>query len=160
MDLTQLSIKKLLQTQANIIGELKNREVVRTKNNPIGDFTEWLVAHAYNLELANNSKTGYDATDSSGTKIQIKGRRVTADNPSRQLSAIRKYEDKDFDELIAVIFDEEFDIVLAVKIPHEVIGDYARFSSHSNGHLLTLKGNILKDDRLEYITADLQKVDF
>ena len=160
MDLKQLSIKTLLQTHSNIIEELRNREVVRTKNNPIGDFTEWLVARAYNLKLANNSKAGYDAIDAFGTKIQIKGRRVTADNPSRQLSAIRKYEEKDFDELIAVIFDESFNIELAVKMPHEVVGEYSRFSKHSNAHLLTLKGDILKDARLEFITSDLGEIDF
>lgn len=160
MDLQKMGIKQLLQTQANIIQELKKREVVRTKNNPVGDFTEWLVAQAYDLELANNSKAGYDAVDTAGTKIQIKGRRVTADNPSRQLSAIRKYEKKDFDELIAVIFDEDFNIELAVRMPHEVIGDYSRFSNHSNAHLLTLKGSILEDTRINYITSDLQQVGF
>ena len=160
MDLKKLSIKALLQTQANIILELKEREVVRTKNNPIGDFTEWLVAQAYGLELANNSKTGYDAIDAAGSKIQIKGRRVTADNPSRQLSAIRKYEEKDFDELIAVIFDEDFEIDLAVRMPHAVIGDYSRFSKHSNAHILLLKGDILKDARVQHITHHLQNVDF
>ena len=160
MDLNQLTIKTLLQTQANIIQELKNREVVRTQNNPVGDFTEWLVAKAYDLELANNSTTGYDAIDAAGSKIQIKGRRVTADNPSRQLSAIRKYEEKDFDELIAVIFDEDFNIELAVRMPHAVIGDYSRFSKHSNAHILLLKGEIFKDTRVEHITHHLQNVDF
>ena len=160
MDLKKLSIKALLQTQANIILELKEREVVRTKNNPIGDFTEWLVAQAYGLELANNSRAGYDAIDAASSKIQIKGRRVTADNPSRQLSAIRKYEEKDFDELIAVIFDEDFEIDLAVRMPHAVIGDYSRFSKHSNAHILMLKGDILKDSRVEHITRHLRNVDY
>jgi len=89
MDIKELSIKELLQLSSSIIDELKRRKVVRTKNNPLGDYTEWLVAKGLGLELANNSVAGYDGIDSDGVKIQIKGRRVTPENKSRQVSAIR-----------------------------------------------------------------------
>ena len=92
MNLRELSIKELLQLQAAATNELKRRDVVRTQNNPLGDYTEWLVAQAMGLELAANSKAGYDGIDSNGTRIQIKGRRITPKNKSRQLSAIRKYD--------------------------------------------------------------------
>ena len=148
MQLEQLSVKDLLKLQSSVIDELNNRGIVRTKNNPLGDYTEWLVGSALNLELQPNSKAGYDGVDKSGTRIQIKGRRVTRNNKSRQLSAIRKYEEKDFDILIGLIFNEDFEVIEALSIPHEVIKDYARFSSHSNAHLLTLKGAVLDDCRV------------
>ena len=40
MELQSLSIKNLLHLQAAIISELKARNVVRTKNNPLGDYVK------------------------------------------------------------------------------------------------------------------------
>jgi hypothetical protein len=111
VDLKNSEVKELLQFQGKITNELIERGVVRTQNNPLGDYTEWLVAKAFNLELAGNSKAGYDALDTDGTKIQIKGRRLTLKNFSRQLSAIRNYNEKDFDVLITILFNEVFDVI-------------------------------------------------
>jgi len=147
--------KGLLQLQASIITELMKRDVVRTQNNPLGDYTEWLVSKAFGLVLESNSKAGYDGISKSGTKIQIKGRRITPKNNSRQLSAIRKYDEKDFDELIAVIYDESFNVIEAWQIPHNVVGEYASYKKHVNAHILTLKGGILLDSRVKNIKHTL-----
>ena len=151
MNLRDLSIKELLQLQASTINELNRRKVVRTKNNPLGDYTEWLVSKGLGLELSNNSSAGYDGIDSDGMKIQIKGRRITPENKSRQLSAIRKLKDKDFDFLAGVIFDQDYEIIDAVLVPHEVVGEYATFRKHVNAHILHLRGEILKDERVKCI---------
>lgn len=151
MNLKELSIKELLQLQAAATNELKERDVVRTQNNPLGDYTEWLVAKSMGLKLAANSKSGYDGIDSSGTKIQIKGRRITPKNKSRQLSAIRKYGEKDFDALVAVIFDENFDIIDAVLVPHEIVGKYASYREHVNAHILFIKEPLLSDPAVKCI---------
>ena len=151
MNLNELSIKELLQLQATATNELKERGVVRTQNNPLGDYTEWLVAKFMGLELAANSKAGYDGIDSNGTRIQIKGRRITHRNKSRQLSAIRKYEEKDFDALVAVIFDENFDIIDAVLVPHETVGKYASYREHVNAHILFIKEPLLSDPNVKSI---------
>lgn len=149
MRLTDLSVKELLQLQASATNELKARGVVRTQNNPLGDYTEWLVARALNLELQANSKAGYDGVGKDGLRVQIKGRRVTPTNNSRQLSAIRKYAERDFDVLAAVIYDERFEIIEALLIPHEVVGEYASYREHVNAHILILKGPILSDPRVQ-----------
>jgi hypothetical protein len=151
MNLRELSVKELLQQHSAIIDELKRRSIVRTKNNPVGDYTEWLVAKGLGLELAGNSSAGYDGIDSEGVKIQIKGRRITPENKSRQLSAIRKLKEKDFDQLAAVIFNENYEIIDAVLIPHEVIKEYASYRRHVNAHILHLKGPILNDPRIKDI---------
>ncbi len=153
MDLRELSVKELLKQHSAIIDELKRRKIVRTKNNPVGDYTEWLVAKGLGLELASNSSAGYDGVDSEGVKIQIKGRRITPENKSRQLSAIRKLKEKDFDQLAAVIFNENYEIIDAVLIPHEVIEEYASYRSHENAHILHLKGPILNDPRIKDIKS-------
>ena len=155
MNLKELGVKELLQVQASITNELMSRNIVRTQNNPLGDYTEWLVSKALGLELAENSKAGYDGVSSDGTKIQIKGRRITPRNKSRQLSAIRKYEENDFDELAAVIFDENFEIIDALLIPHEVVGEYAKYREHVNAHILFVKGPILNDPRVKCFKAEI-----
>ncbi|RDL45042.1 hypothetical protein DN730_05335 [Marinomonas piezotolerans] len=151
MHLKEMKVKELLQLQASITDELKDRGVVRTQNNPLGDYTEWLVANALDLELEANSKAGYDGVSKAGVRVQIKGRRVTPKNNSRQLSAIRKYDEKDFDELAAVVYNENFDVIDALLIPYEVVGEYALYREHVNAHILILKGPILSDPRVKCI---------
>ena len=106
--LSTISAKDLLQLQADITLELRARGVVRTHNNPLGDYTERLVADALDLELADNSAAGYDGIAKDGTRVQIKGRRITG--KSRQLSAIRNLDANEFDVLAAVLFDERFNV--------------------------------------------------
>lgn len=156
LDLTELEPIELLQLQANATAELKRRKIVRTNNNPLGDYTEWLVAEMMNLKLEGNSKAGYDAISDAGVKFQIKGRRVTPENPSRQLSAIRNYGEKDFDWLIAVIFDKDFQVLNAYLVPHEVIGDYYPHRNHVNARVVVMSGAILEDKRVMEITSQFE----
>lgn len=153
--LASLSNLELLSLHSKILTVLRSREVIRTKNNPVGDYAEWLVSKALGMTLLSNSSAGADAIDADGMKVQIKARRVTPDNPSRQLSALRNYEATDFDYLIAVIFDENYNILDSYKIPHEVIRDYARHSVHVNAHIINLKGAILTDPRVMSIKENL-----
>ncbi len=150
-DLSHLNEKELLKLHAAIINELKRRKVVRTKNNPVGDYTEWLVSKALNLKLANNSAAGYDGIDENGIKYQIKGRRITPENKSRQLSAIRKLNEKDFDYLVGVVFDENYSVIDAVVVPHDVVVEYSTYREHVNAHILHLRGAILEDPRVRSI---------
>lgn len=155
MNLTELNPKQLLQLQADATNELRRREIVRTQKNPLGDYTEWLVAKSLNLDLANNSKAGYDAINVNGVKIQIKGRRVTPKNKSTQLSAIRNLQEKDFNDLIAVIYDDSFNITEAVSIPHIVVAEYATYREHVNAHILFIKEPLLSDPRVKCIKQSL-----
>lgn len=156
MDLSHLSISELLKLHASAIDELKNRGVLRTKNNPVGDYAEWLVSSALNLTLAANSAAGHDAESIDGKKIQIKGRRVTASNRSRQLGVIRNLEKRDFDELIVVIFNEVYEIIEAYLIPHSIISEYSSYRAHVNGHVLHVRGALLLDKRVLNIGAKLR----
>lgn len=155
-NVSSLSSIELLQLHATVIEELKSRGVVRTKNNPVGDYAEWLVANALGLELQSNSAAGYDATGKDGVRYQIKARRVTSDNRSRQLSAIRKLDEADFDRLIGVIFNADFEVTDAYEIPHEVIAEYSRYRSHTNAHVVHLQGSLLNDPRVTDIAKRLR----
>lgn len=157
MDLANLQTKDLLRLQSEVIAELRTRGVLRTMNNPVGDYAEWLVASALGLILAKNSAAGYDAVSVDGKKFQIKARRANPTNKSRQLGVIRNLDKGDFDELIAVIFSESYEVVEAVSIPHAVIFDYSAHRSHVNGHVLNLRGKLLTDGRVRDIRNELNR---
>lgn len=158
VDFKKLSPVELLQLQSAAVEELRDRNIVRTSNNPIGDYTEWLVAEALNLTLESNSKAGYDAVSKDRRRIQIKGRRYTRYNNSRQLSAIRKLDSADFDDLIAVIYDEDFNLDGAYRVPHHVVKRYAVYRSHSNAHILLMQGPVLADPEVVELTEVLLSV--
>jgi hypothetical protein len=152
-----LSTPQLLQNYYQILEELRTRKIIRTSNSPVGDYAEWLISSQLGLTLVANSTTGHDAVNSSGLKFQIKGRRLTPRNKSRQLSAIRNLQNQDFDFLIAVIFNEQIEVEQVMKIPHGIIENYARYSPHVNAHILVLRGNILKDPMVEDLTSQFNK---
>ena len=90
IDLRAHSVAELLALYTQLLGELTARQVLRSSNNPVADYSEWLTARAFGLTLAAKSVAGYDAEAADGTRYQVKGRRPTS-NRSRQLSFIRGF---------------------------------------------------------------------
>lgn len=146
---------ELLLAYVAMMAELRRRGIIRSSNNPVADHAEGLIARALNLTLAGRSAAGYDAVDSKGLKYQIKGRRVTQENPSTHLSHIRRLEYRPFDLLAAVIFDANFCVGYAALIPPEVVLERSRFSKHSNAHIFLFKRNVLTDPRVTDITSKI-----
>ncbi|MCJ7490585.1 MAG: hypothetical protein MUP15_00230 [Dehalococcoidia bacterium] len=155
LDLQRMATPDLLSCFARVLEELQARGVVRTRNNPVADYAEWLTSQRLGLDLAANSRAGYDAIGPNGDRFQIKSRRLASSRGSRQLSVIRNLAAKQFDYLIAIVFDNDFIVTEAYKMPHDVIGRFARFSQHQNGHILHLRGEVLNESGVENITAHL-----
>lgn len=152
MDLTSLTESDLLRLHAGIIDELVTRGVVRTRNNPIGDYTEWLVCDRLKLVLQPNSRASYDGVDSNGIRYQIKGRRTKRPTGNVQLSVIRNLEQVGFDYLIAVIFNSDYSIRFAAKIPHVIVNEVATYRNHVNGHVPIIRENIFERNEVVDIT--------
>ena len=141
--LKSLSELGLLQLYAELMEELRDRGIIRSGNNPVADYAEKVAVERLGLNRAGKEEKGYDALDKKGKKYQIKGRRITRHNKSRQLSVIRNLDGKLFDFLIAVIFDEAFNILEIWEIPYEFVKEHSRFSEHQNGHIFYAKPEIL-----------------
>jgi len=155
--LDEFAPKELLCLFGSILDELQSRSIVRTSNNPVSDYTEWLVSTRLNLKLAGNSEKGFDATSGSdGLKYEIKARRVTPANKSRQLSAIRDIEGKHFDFLIAVVYNKNFDVILALKIPHAVVVGRSSFVEKTNSYKLMAEDSLKSEPGVEDITQLLK----
>ena len=151
--LESLSELELLQSHSAVIEELRRRGVVRTNNNPIGDYTEWLVCGRLGLTAEGNSRAAYDAEDAEGIRYQIKGRRTGLN--SVQFSPIRNLEQRGFDFAIAVAFADDFAIRFAVQIPYAVVPLLATYRAHVNGHVLILTDSVVEHSEVEDITSRL-----
>lgn len=135
---------ELLGLYAELMEELRQRDVLRTNNNPVADYAEKVTVETMKLRRSGKEEKGYDAIDSKGNKYQIKGRRITRHNGSRQLGVIRNLDEKLFNFLIAVIFNEKFQVLEMWKIPHKFIKGNSRWSKYVNGHIFHAKPKVLK----------------
>lgn len=146
-------VTELLILHSQIMDELREREIVRTGNAPLGDYAELLFATAFGWSLESNSSSGHDATDAAGLRYQIKSRRITVRNASRQLSAIRRLPDDTFDFLAAVLFNESYRVTKAILIPHEVVVRRAKRVEHTNSWRFILDDRVWAEDGARDVTA-------
>ncbi len=156
MEFKNCNTLDLLKYYEEILEVLRIREVIRNANPPAGGYAEHIVSNALKLTLENNSNAGYDAKDAEGNRYEIKARRITSHNNSRQLSAIRNLENKHFDYLVGVIFSSNFDIFKACIIPHDLVVSKARFSHHTNSNILILADTLWLCDGVKDITETLR----
>lgn len=149
------SIRELLVLHGQIMDELREREIVRTGNGPVGDYAEVLFSRAFGWRLEPNSAAGYDATDGAGVRYQIKARRVTRRNPSRQLGALRRLPDRTFDVLAGVLLNESYAVSRAILIPYEVIAATAKHVAHTNSWRFMLEDRVWSEPGVRDVTPEL-----
>jgi len=154
-ELPSLTELELLRLHGSVLAELCRRGVCRTNNNPIADYTEWLVASRLGLRLENGSKASYDAVGIDGTRYQIKGRRLVSANGSTQLSAIRNLQAGGFTVLVGVMFNEDYSIAYAFMVPHAVVLARAKYQAHTNSHLFYLRRDLAFEAGVREITREL-----
>ena len=142
MNLDALTDRELLVLYANVLNTLRARGTTRSANNPVADYAEGLCKRALNLTLLGKSSTGYDATDSDGNRIEVKARRITMENRSRQLSAIRGIDKHHFDFLAGVLFNADFSVMKGCLIPYDVIKEHGKHNIHSNSHRFLLRDSV------------------
>jgi len=135
--------------------ELRRRELIRSSNNPVADYAEALVARGLGLSLGHRSVKGFDARDASGRRYEIKARRMTPENPSRQLSVIRNLDIDQFDFLVGVVFAEDFSVLRAAMVPRELVRAHASYKKHVNGWILHLRDAIWEVAGVKDVTPEL-----
>ena len=160
IDLEEMQSPALLSLQAAVMDELHRRGVLRTSNNPSGDLGEYLFCNAFGWKQAANSMANVDAVCAKGVRYQIKARRITTRNKSRQLSAIRDLEDSRFDFLAAVLFAADYAVVRAAIIPHEIVTNRADFVKRTNSHKFILRDDIWELSGVRDVTKELRAVRF
>src|SRR5262245_29692222 len=154
-NLRETSTSDLLRFYCHILDELRRRGVVRSTNNPVADYTELLVVEALGLDRQSCEVPGHDAVDLQGKRYQIKGRRLTQQNPSTQLSALRDLPERPFDYLAAVVYRPDFTVDYAALVPIEVVAERSRYQRRTNSYRFLMKRTLLADPRVTDITAKL-----
>ena len=160
MNLAELTPPELLALHAKLADELRTQGITRSANNPTGDLAEYLFCRAFGWKQAGNSHANVDAIGSDGARYQIKGRRITRFNNSRQLSAIRDLGGGHFDFLAGVLFNEEYAVVRAALIPCAVAIDRARFVERTNSHRFLLRDDVWNAAGVRDVTSELRAVNF
>jgi hypothetical protein len=158
MDISRLTSLELLALHAQLAEELRTRGITRSSNNPTGDLAEYLFCHAFGWEQAGNANANVDAIGHDGTRYQIKGRRVTRHNKSRQLSAIRDLGGAHFDFLAGVLFSEDYSVMRAAIIPRAVAVERASFVERTNSHRFLLRDDVWDAPDVRDVTAELRAV--
>lgn len=146
------STQSLLRHYAEIIEILRARKIVRSSNNPVADYAETLASRALGLQLVGKSTAGHDAVDGAGIRYQIKSRRPTAHNKSRQLSFIRKLEAKPFDRLIGILFNPDFTVLRACCAPVALVQVRSSFVASVNGYRFWLHDDVWDQPGVSDIT--------
>lgn len=157
--LDKLTPRELLALHAAVSDELRRRGVTRSSNNPVGDLAEYLFCRAFNWNQAPNSMRDADATDEAQLRYQIKGRRVTARNSSRQLGALRNLPERRFDFLAAVLFQESYRVQRAALVPHALVLELAKRVEHTNSWRFMLSDNVWLASGVVDVTSKLQLVE-
>lgn len=149
----------LLLLHSDIMEELRHRGIVRSANSPTGDLAEYIFCKAYGWEREGNSKAGFDATcKRTRKKYQIKARRITSRNNSRQLSAIRELDACHFDFLAGILFNERYEVERAIIVPHRAITGRCTYVKHTNSHKLLLHDDVWKLPGAKDVTKKLKAV--
>jgi hypothetical protein len=130
--LKALSVPGLLALSRAILAQLRERNVIRSGNAPAGDYAELLVQRATSGELAPAAQKSWDVETAGGEHLQVKARVVTTlkARGERQLSVFRSW---DFDAGVIVLFDDEFRVWRAARVPAAVLEKAGHWVEHVRG---------------------------
>jgi hypothetical protein len=156
IDLSTLAVSDLLVFHARIADDLRRRGITRTSNNPTGDLAEYLCCKTFGWTQADNSKANVDAIGPDGIRYQIKGRRLTRHNNSRQLSAIRDLNGAHFDFLAGVLLSENYAIQRAAIIPYSVCVARSSFVKRTNSYKFILHDDVWDVAGVRDVTSELR----
>ena len=140
IDLKLMSGRELLRLYGDVLEALREKNIVKTANNPVADYAELLVCRALGLRQQANSNKGFDAEDpTTGERYEIKARRRTVHNvrPTR-LSPIRNLEEQHFQFLVVVQFNPDFTVERAVRLPWGAIQFVSSNSRHVSGRIVSM----------------------
>lgn len=147
-DLKTLSVRELLSLWASSLRELKDRDVVRTFNNPIGDIAEELVARHYEGERGSFTQKAWDVKVGDEL-LQVKALRRTGIRTRRNLSPIRS--DQGYDAVVIVIFTDDLRVDSALRVPRDVVIELFPIRPHVNGRIIMVGRRLLEHPGVETI---------
>ena len=145
MDIDKLSTDEIISLYPKILKELKSRNVITT-NNLIGELGEYLAIENYNkianlptLQKATASTQNIDAISNKGERYSIKSASGTATGVFHSLSG-----EKDFEFLIIVIFDKDYQLVNILEYSWEEFLNIRKLKKPENKFNVPLTKKVLE----------------
>ena len=145
MDIDKLSTDEIISLYPKILKELKSRNVITT-NNLIGELGEYLAIENYNkianlptLQKATASTQNIDAISNKGERYSIKSASGTATGVFHSLSG-----EKDFEFLIIVIFDKDYQLVNILEYSWEEFLNIRKIKKPENKFNIPLTKKVLE----------------
>lgn len=142
MDLSSFSARQLITMYGEILTELQQRGITRTRNSPVGDYAEWLVAKALGGDLLPNSAKSADVVTPTGRRLQVKCRVIGPTTRSSEgFSVFRSF---DFDDAVFVVLEPSaYMVVRAVSVPSASVAAIARFRAHVAGSWIGVRTDLM-----------------
>jgi hypothetical protein len=156
IDLSKLTTRELLTLWAQALRELRDRKVVRTFNNPIGDIAEALVALHYGGERGSFSQASWDVRTPEGELLQVKALRRTGAKTRRNLSPVRS---DGYDAVIVVIFTEDLRVEQAIRVPQPVVNELFAWRDHVAGRVITVTTKLFDHPKVSSIDLSDELLD-
>lgn len=132
---------ELLALYVAALDELRVRKITRSDNIPTSDYAELLVARHFKVEMEANSAKGYDVRVGED-RVQVKARRVAANGRHNGFGILRnlaqcEFNDREFDVLVAVIFERDYRVREAWWLPWAAVKKHAAYSKRWEAARLT-----------------------
>ncbi len=153
MDFSDKTNGELFALLANVMRELRKRDLVRTANNPVADLGERLFCSALGWHREQNQAKDFDAITEKQEKVQIKARRMTREKDSMRSGVIR---DKEGWDLIALaMFDADFMIKRAIIVPRQTVLRHMKWSKRQLGWYISLTQRFWREPDIVDVSKEL-----
>lgn len=156
MDLDKIKDEDLIKLYSDIIKELKNRNIIRTKNI-IGDLGEYLSIYYYNntpglpnLQAAQAGTQNVDAISRKGERYSIKSTSTNLTGVFYGLNEInsKKPEKQKFEYVIIVIFKEDFVLDKIIEINWDQFLKFKKWHKTARAWNLTISKNLIQESKI------------
>lgn len=158
MDISKISDEKLISLYSDIIKELKNREIIRTKN-VLGDLAEFLAIKYYcetpglpNLQVAPVGTQNIDAISRAGERYSIKATSgaTTGIFTGLQPKDSDKPDKQKFEYVIICKFDNDYKLIAIYELDWDTFLKHKRWHSTMKSWNLSLSKDLISDSKTIY----------
>ncbi len=156
MELSKLDAFELIKTYGLLIEELKNREIIRTKNI-IGDLGEYIAIDFYNrntnlpkLEFAPTGTENIDAISRKGERYSIKSTSAKTTGVFYGLNSPDSLEknEKKFEFLIIVEFDKNYNLIKIIELEWEKFLIFKKWHKRMQAWNITITKELLTNSKI------------
>ena len=158
MDISRFKDEELIQLYSKIIKELKNRNIIRTKN-VLGDLAEFLTIQHYcktpglpNLQVAPIGTQNIDAISRNGDRYSIK---ATSNNTTGVFYGLQPKDSNEVDKqkfeyVVICKFDDDCHLKAIYQMDWEAFIKHKRWHSRMKAWNLNLSRDTINDCMIVY----------